>query len=145
MKTIKALTIVLIVLCLVSILAYGHAMFVSMGEGAVFVQCYYDDGTAAAFADVRVYGPCRKEFASGITDKNGIFAFLPDTAGDWQAVIDDGMGHRVVKDFIIDEDFKTVVHKKTNGIPKFYGVIIGVCLIFGLWGLFALITAKKHN
>ena len=50
-----------------------------------------------AYAQVTVRGPLddEVEFQNGRTDRNGRFAFVPDEAGQWKVVVEDGLGHRV--------------------------------------------------
>ena len=145
MKVIKTVLITFIILYLFTASVRAHAILASEGRGALFVKSYYDDGTPASFADVTVYGPGEEEFITGITDKNGVFAFLPDTAGNWKAVIDDGMGHRVVKNLALDQDLKVDPTYNMKDRPGFYGIVTGVSLIFGLWGVFSLASVKKYK
>ncbi len=145
MKVIKSILLTLAIVYMASAAVRGHPIYASEGTGALFVKSYYDGGTPAAFADVIIYGPDGEEFITGMTDKNGVFAFLPDTAGDWKTVIDDGMGHRIIKNIVVNEALKIDINDKSKYTPGFFGIVTGVSLIFGLWGLFALTMGKKDK
>ena len=56
---------------------------------------------------MKIYSPAdtEEEFQTGRTDANGVFAFVPDTAGEWGFIVDDGMGHRKESTFLIPEGF----------------------------------------
>ncbi len=143
MRAIKACVTAALLLFLLQAYCMAHAIKAAAGEGGVYVRTFYDDGTPVSFAEVKVYTPREREFLSGVTDVNGIFAFVPDGAGRWKVEVDDGMGHRVVKVLFIDEGRELKLDGRGGGFPRVFGVITGVSLIFGLCGLFALLTARR--
>jgi nickel transport protein len=61
----------------------------------VGLEFSYDDGTPMAYSEIKVFGPddLSKLSQMGRTDKNGSFAFIPETAGKWLVTSDDGNGH----------------------------------------------------
>lgn len=65
-------------------------------EGRVVVAaCHYDGGTPVTGAQVTLYPPgSDTPYQTGVTDRAGVFAFLPESPGEWRVLVDDGMGHR---------------------------------------------------
>ncbi len=116
----------------------GHAMFVSPVEGAIGVRAVYDDGSPAAFSETRVFAPGADDVPvlTGMTDSNGYFMFRPDRVGDWQVAVDDGMGHADTVAIAVAGDRLSVID--TGGppprMPRAYGLVAGLGLIFGVFG-----------
>lgn len=73
--------------------AHGVALEAKSGP-AVIVSGLYSDGEAMSFAKVKITGPSGKTHQMGNADAGGRFAFVPQEPGPWQAVMEDGMGHR---------------------------------------------------
>lgn len=116
-------------------LCQGHGIVAVRVAGGVGVQVAYDDGTPVSFSDVKVFAPDAGEKATltGMTDRNGCFLFLPDTGGVWRVTVDDGMGHAVTHDVSPDGWDPEPVRKRPR-IPKRDGVVVGLALIFGVFG-----------
>ena len=93
-----------------------------------------------AFCDVEVYRPGDAEgaFHTGTTDPLGRFAFVPDTTGTWRVIVDDGMGH--VAEIEVGVGAVTTVRGDPSN--RMDGVIVGVSVIFGLFGLAALVHRR---
>jgi nickel transport protein len=69
------------------------------------VAARYHGGEAMSHARVIITAPnSEKPFQTGKTDKNGRFAFCPDTPGPWRVVVDDETGHRLNLKMDVDED-----------------------------------------
>ncbi len=73
----------------------------------IVATCTYSGGQPVSGAEVKIFSPAdsEKEFQAGRTDANGVFAFVPDTAGEWGFIVDDGMGHRKESTFLLPEGF----------------------------------------
>ena len=84
--------------------AHGILAELSAAADAVVVACFYEGG-GPADAEVLVYSPAAPEriFQMQRTDLRGFAAFVPDTAGTWKVVADDGMGHRTELEVVIAE------------------------------------------
>ena len=70
----------------------------------VVVRCQFsDDGPADA--EVLVYSPAEPNriFQRLRTDLRGRASFVPDAAGLWRVVADDGLGHRTELEVRVDE------------------------------------------
>lgn len=75
---------------------------------SIVATCTYSGGQPVSGAEVKIFSPAdsEKEFQAGRTDANGVFAFVPDTAGEWRFIVDDGMGHRKESTFLLPEGFR---------------------------------------
>lgn len=74
---------------------HGITVRLSQEGRVVVATCRYAGGTVVAGARTTVFAPGRDTpYLTGTTDPEGLFAFLPDTRGEWRVVVDDGMGHR---------------------------------------------------
>lgn len=125
--------------------APGHGVRHSTSEGGTIVRAAYDDGSPMAFCDVAVLAPCEAEtpFQAGATDRNGGFAFIPDTNGTWTVTVDDGMGHRVTARVVVEQG---ALVEGNAAVPagRLHGAIVGLGILFGLFGLWALF-ANRHK
>lgn len=122
------------------VLAHG------VGAGPVLaekeaVRFYYSDGEPMAYAEVLVFGPdsAKVEFQNGRTDKNGVFAFVPDRPGFWRVVCNDGMGHRAEykNELVSGKETKATesAMQEPDGkqsAPLWLKALLGVSLLFNL-------------
>lgn len=105
------------------------------------VKASYDDGKPMQYAAVEVTHADEKlPFQTGRTDRNGCFVFLPDKPGDWQVVVNDGMGHQLSLNTRLDKNLES---DKESGPEKGEGALsrpekalMGIAIIFGLSGFF---------
>ena len=116
------------------------------------VTAEYDDGEPMSYAAVEIRAPGAKVgFQTGRTDRNGCFMIKTDTPGAWQAVVSDGMGHRLALDFAVaadgdaearDQAITPAVPAKTSRPLK---VLAGLSIIFGLCGFFYGWKARRSE
>ena len=107
------------------------------------VTAMYDDGEPMSYAAVEIKAPDSKiAFQTGRTDRNGIMMFLPDQPGRWQAVVSDGMGHRLEVETVVapespanEPPVKQAPAVVRPGGSRVQGIITGLAVIFGLCGL----------
>lgn len=138
--------------------AHGVVTDVKMTGSAVIVTSSYSPSEPLVDAVVTLYSPANPQeiWQNGRTDKNGRFAFLPETAGDWTFSVDDQKGHRgkitiPVPDQIVNQaDAGTPgsvsgEQMKESGVSQVYKVIIGLSLIFGLTGIYYGIKSGKKG
>jgi nickel transport protein len=112
-----------------------------VSEGATVVAATYDDGSPMAFCDVTVFGPDAREepYQEGTSDRNGCFAFLPDTNGTWTVTVDDGMGH--VAEARIDIDSAGGRRsEEAHHADRLSGAVVGISVIFGCFGVYAMLS-----
>jgi nickel transport protein len=84
---------------------YAHGVEGVVETGGLVVAARYHGGEAMSHARVIITAPnSEKLFQTGKTDKNGRFAFCPDTPGPWRVVVDDETGHRLNLKMDVDED-----------------------------------------
>ena len=71
---------------------------------AAVVRCEYSSGEPAD-AEVLVYSPSEpaRIYQRLRTDVRGRASFVPDAAGLWRVVVDDGLGHRTELEVSVDD------------------------------------------
>jgi nickel transport protein len=99
-----------------------------------------------AFCDVTVLAPQSSEepYQEGTSDRNGCFAFLPDTNGTWKVAVDDGMGHLVEARIEID----SIGRRRTETAhppDRLGGTVVGISVIFGIFGVYAMVAARARR
>lgn len=84
--------------------AHSLGVGVEIAEQTVIVRCRYADGVFPD-ADAWVYSPDEPDspFQSGRTDRDGVFSFVPNAAGAWRVIVDDGMGHHKEIEVTVDD------------------------------------------
>jgi nickel transport protein len=117
-------------------------------EGPPLCAVYfkYSTGEPISYARVKLYPPSalerNVESLVSITDRNGVFSFLPDEEGAWRVDMEDGMGHKgtitVNAAFRPDAAGEPAAAIKTAGSrpPLVFNIGLGLSLllnIFGIW------------
>ncbi|HAX61026.1 MAG TPA: hypothetical protein DCX95_00475 [Elusimicrobia bacterium] len=113
-----------------------HGVEYEIVEGkSILIKVGYDDGEPMSYAEVKIFSPknSKVEYQNGYTDKNGCFAFLPDSIGKWKIFVNDAMGHGVVTKIEVKEEMR--IESKSKKWPRLQKLITGVSIIFGLTGL----------
>lgn len=121
--------------------------------------------------DVFIYAPgeAEKAFQTGQTDGAGKFAFIPNEAGEWKVVVDDGTGHRGEMVMVLEEKFfsgeKTEPESEElekqeelqEAVPEFeaassraqvpllWKVLVGVSVLFGFAGILYGVKARQKS
>lgn len=125
------------------VLAHGVEGEIEYLRGAVVVTAWYDTGEPMSYAKVEVYAPDSNiKFQSGRTDRNGRIAFVPDVPGKWRVVISDELGHKLDLSVNITsispekpaENTQITGARKSTLLSRKISIIIGLLLIFGLFG-----------
>ncbi len=121
----------------------GHGSHCTVVVGGTAVEAVYHDGGPMAFCDVEIYRPGDEQepFHTGETDPRGRFAFVPDTTGTWRVRVDDGMGHVATTEVVIGADMMEAAEPR-HVYDRMSGTIVGVSVIFGLFGLAALVHRR---
>lgn len=145
-------------------------------ERAAGIACFkYSTGEPMMYAKVKLYPPSRPDVESlqSVTDRNGVFCFIPDEAGEWRADAEDGMGHKGTVIIRVPESSpdappgsrtgaasgisqagsQTESASKTGrggavsgGIPLPLGIVLGLSLIlniFSIWHFAALFLGSR--
>ena len=109
------------------------------GEAVVVRAVYDDESDPAATADVVIYASDEDDpFVSGVTDRNGVFAFVPEHAGRWVAVVDDGFGHLETLDIDVSEDAAAADGASPSGAASgstWRDLLMGLSVLFGITGI----------
>ena len=149
------------------VMKHGIEVEFTMSNPAVLATCTYSGNEPVAGAECVLLKPNsvnseNEEFQRGHTDANGVFSFVPDVAGEWKMIVDDGQGHRNEVSLILTEAFfnnETAIPGTAellvsgNGgfaaLPLWMKAVWGLSLIFGLAGVFYLVqvgrSVRKRN
>ncbi|OGV68419.1 MAG: hypothetical protein A2283_19365 [Lentisphaerae bacterium RIFOXYA12_FULL_48_11] len=124
-----------------TLVGLSHGIKATRVDGGLGIVVVYDDGSPVSFSEAKVFAPGNDEkpVLTGNTDRNGCFMFRPDTNGIWKITVDDGMGHAVTEAI----QFKGMVFvpvQTASTMPRRYGVITGIALIFGIFGSAAFLS-----
>ncbi|MDR0621935.1 MAG: DUF4198 domain-containing protein [Deltaproteobacteria bacterium] len=76
-------------------LAHGVVWRQEASDKTVSLRFLYSDQTTMKYSKVELMSPGDDQvpYQSGVTDKNGGFAFIPDAPGLWKFSANDGQGH----------------------------------------------------
>ncbi len=138
-----------IVIFLLPARLYSHGVAGKVDTGGIVVKTEYSTGEPVSYAKVRIAAPGEEiTFQSGRTDRNGRFCFFPDVKGDWKVVVDDEMGHRLEIVVPVNEDLARKENRESGGTGKagfsrYEKAVMGICIIFGLFGIFLWLKRKK--
>ncbi|CAG34886.1 hypothetical protein [Desulfotalea psychrophila] len=132
--------------------AHGTGYRIVDNDDTVTMEFYYSTGSLMPYAEVLIFSPTDKEseYQNGRTDRRGRFAFRPNSPGEWQIKVYDGRGHKVNGKCSVtraDETDSPLILKSTSAktVPKRWGVILGISLIFNLCGAIALFNKKRQK
>ena len=133
--------------CSLSIFAHDVQINVQFSSPSVIVRSSYSGTEAMSYAPVLIYSPdnSKTEYQNGRSDAAGVFAFVPDKAGDWRFVIDDEMGHKEEKSIAVTAEFMkgAADRSEQTGVAVYWKALIGISLIIGFTGIFYWIKAEK--
>jgi nickel transport protein len=144
-------------------LIQAHKLEVHLTENppVVIVKADYgnhDHGVSGG--DVFIYAPGEADtvFQSGKTDPSGKFAFIPDKAGEWRVLVDDGTGHKGEAGIMLEDAFFAVTgadleieEEDINPAPPaaalsvFWKALIGISLLIGIAGIFYGLKSRKES
>jgi nickel transport protein len=134
--------------------AHGTDSRILGDNKAVTAAFYYSDGEPMSYAKVLVFSPQdqKTEYQNGRTDRQGRFAFYPDTPGIWRIEASDGMGHQAQSSVQVGETKSEeknaekeifVPNKQTGTSSVLLKSITGLSLIFNIFFVMYLWKRKK--
>ena len=126
--------------------AAGHDLQHSIEEGpAVTVKLFYTDGEAFSFESYEVYHAGEDiPFQVGRTDALGRVVFRPDRAGTWHVKVFSKDGHGV--DLSLTTGTQGAIESADRTLFERYSrLVVGVSIIFGIFGLVSLFARRKHG
>lgn len=151
-----------IYLCILFLLAasgwlLGHGIQVEVKQlsPVVVITSGYSQASPLKDAAVTIFAPDENKFQTGRTDLMGGFTFKPDRDGSWKFIVDDGTGHKkevlidINKSFFSEEQsrnsYSTPMQKPAVfcALPLYLKILLGLSLIFGIFGIFTLIRVGK--
>ena len=134
-----------VILCLLTAATtFGHGVRYDVSASGTVVTARFDSGDPMASCGVKVFAPGETEkiFQTGMTDRNGRFAFAPDADGKWRIEVDDGTGHQVTMNIGVGPEGVHRLDAETHH-HRWQGVLVGVCVIFGLFGILMLWRGRR--
>lgn len=151
MKEIRFIASLLFcILCLYTLNspAYSHTINYDVQQKGIAVRIFYSADDPASYSQYEVYGPGDSEpHQTGRTDKNGFVAFVPDRPDIWKIKVlgESSHGfHGVTIEVKVDEALNLKSFSKPL-VAIYTKLIIGVSLIFGIFGLYSLIRSRKRG
>ena len=127
-------------------LAHGVSYNISHGK-AVIINANFSTTIPAKHAKVRIYqGDSALAIQIAQTDENGKFAFLPPAPGTYRIEIaaqSDHGEHKSEFNVEINDDFGVSKYDEL-AFAKYQGILSVLGIIFGLFGVIALIKSKKR-
>ncbi|MCS7231337.1 MAG: hypothetical protein RMJ67_04280 [Elusimicrobiota bacterium] len=125
-------------------ICFSHKVNYSLIQGGIGFRFFYENNQPVSYADVEIFSPDEKNipYQTATTDKNGCFLFLPDKKGKWKIVLNDGLGHGLVKEIEIKEDF-SFKEEKQKEFSLLQKIIVGISIIWGITGVVFYIFAKR--
>jgi nickel transport protein len=150
-----------IIIC-VAVLVQAHGLNIHLSENppVVIVEADYGDHHhGVSQGDVFIYAPGEMEtvFQSGKTDPYGNFAFIPDKAGEWRVVVDDGTGHKNEAVIMLEDAFFAVTGADLEteedaepappkaALSVFWKALIGISLLIGIAGIIYGLRVRKES
>jgi len=114
-------------------------------DSSVIIRVEYEEGGAMSYADVFVYSPDddKVEYQNGRTDKNGVFAFVPDKPGVWKIRVDDGQGHGLATEVTVESGM--AVHAEHHGHSRKDNIIGALGVILAIAGFVFYWKAKNKK
>ena len=144
-------TVILIMALPAGAAAHGTDYRVLDPAPVIAAEFFYSDKEPMRYAEVLVFSPENRdvEYQNGRTDKNGRFAFCPETPGKWRIRVNDGMGHAVRAEIPVDptETGKKEINGLSDKKPlaaasKWLKIILGLSLVLNI---FLVIYVKKKG
>jgi nickel transport protein len=122
----------------------AHDLQHTVEEGtAVTVKIFFADGSEFSFERYEIYRAGEEiAFQVGRTDALGRIVFLPDRAGTWRvkAFSEDGHG----ADFSLVTDVRGGVGSADRSLLERHArLVVGVSIIFGIFGLVSLFARRR--
>ncbi|GMO46126.1 MAG: hypothetical protein Ta2G_01180 [Termitinemataceae bacterium] len=143
----------LLALLLLPVFVYAHGVEVDdvTAEGLTVhtVQFRYSTGEPMSFAKIKIYPPSTAdknvESLVSISDRNGIFSFVPDEEGTWRIDIEDGMGHSgsISVATNVSEKSSTNVSAINKKLLRALTAILGLSLVLNFFTAWYFVMRNK--
>lgn len=146
-KTTTALKILwFMILSTFSTVAWSHSIHYDVQQKGISVKIFYAEDNPASYSEYELFGPGDKEpHQIGRTDRNGFLSFLPDRVGQWKIKVwgESSHGfHGVTIEINVDQNLQVQSFSKPL-VATHTKLIVGISLIFGLFGIYTLWKSRK--
>lgn len=139
-------------LCVLTLWAgslFAHGIFYDLKEGkALIFHINFSQTTPASYAKITLYeGESAIPFLEGSCDERGVFAFVPPKEGIYRAYVSetsDHGEHTQEFSFEVGKDFSLSSYKQPI-YERYSGVLSAIGLLFGLFGILALLKSRKRD
>lgn len=124
-------------------MAFSHGLFYTLQEGkSINIHAEFTTKTPASYAKIILYeGDSQIPLVKSVMDRNGNFGFLPQNAGKYRVEIIGSSDHgpHIVR-FNLNVDEKDILKNYDRAIfEKYTGILSAIGIIFGIFGVIALI------
>jgi nickel transport protein len=115
----------------------------------------YSTDEPVSFARIKLYPPSTREgnveSLVSITDRNGLFCFIPDEEGEWRVDMEDGMGHK--GSISVNSVFSGEAPDAESGggpgnaarPPLAFNIALGISLLLNIFGLWHILAARRRT
>lgn len=125
----------------------AHGLFYSAHEGkAIIINANFTEKIPAAYAEIVIYeGDSAIPLITSRMDNGGNFAFLPPAAGKFRIKIIASSDHgEHTKEFDINAGEELALKSyKEPAYQKYLGILSAIGIIFGIFGIIAIIKSRK--
>ncbi|EQB39503.1 hypothetical protein M947_05775 [Sulfurimonas hongkongensis] len=126
-------------------LLFSHNLEHTISKGqsvVVFFSFGHEDDFS--FQSYEVYAPNAEiPFAVGRTDTHSRVSFLPNAAGEWRVKVFSEDGHGKIVEIEVDENMLVDIDANNNN--TFIKTLIGIMILFGIFGLIYIKKKDKKN
>ncbi|MFP3043263.1 DUF4198 domain-containing protein [Treponema primitia] len=125
---------------------FGHGVEIydltSEDRAVQTIRFQYSTGESMSFAKIKIFPPSTAknnvESLVSISDRNGIFCFIPDEVGEWRVEIEDGMGHKgsiMINAGPADQTPSSAPETAAGKLPLPTGIILGLSIILNIFAI----------
>ncbi|NOR57168.1 MAG: hypothetical protein GQ474_01425 [Sulfurimonas sp.] len=135
----------LFLLVLFTALAFSHNLQHTISkEQSVVISFSFAKKDDFSFQNYEVYAPDSEiPFAVGRTDSLSRLSFLPNAQGKWKVKVFSQDGHGKIVDVDVNENAQ--IESKKNSNDTFQKALIGIMILFGVFGLLYIKKDKKNE
>ncbi|MDR2343138.1 MAG: DUF4198 domain-containing protein [Spirochaetaceae bacterium] len=138
------------------IFGHGVEVYDVSGEDRPVRTVYFKYSTdePVSFAKIKIFPPSTRdrnvESLVSITDRNGIFCFIPDEEGEWRVDMEDGMGHKgsiivnaaAVQELAAGGEAPAAADGR---VPLVFNIALGLSLLANIFGVWYLLGLKRRG
>ncbi|WP_415397195.1 hypothetical protein [Sulfurimonas sp. CS5] len=128
----------------VTLLFSHNLMHTISKEQSIVISFSFAKEDDFSFQSYEVYAPSSEiPFAVGRTDALSRVSFLPNTQGKWKVKAFSEDGHGKIVEVEVDEQMLPKIDANTNN--AFVKTLIGIMILFGIFGLIYIKKDKKNE